>query len=79
MATDYVTNPSSRTGQLVFALVLGLLTAMIRVLGSGTEGVSYAIIIGNMLSPLIDKLIVPSYFGRKSKPIGEEKGKEAAK
>lgn len=75
MATDYVTNPSTRLGQLIFAVVLGLLTAMIRTLGSGTEGVSYAIIIGNMLSPLIDKLLVPAYFGKKSKPIDAQEGK----
>ena len=65
MATDYVTNPSTRMGQLIFALILGLLTAVIRVLGSGVEGVSYAIIIGNMLSPLIDRLLTPKYFGKR--------------
>ena len=79
MATDYVTNPSTRPGQLVFAIILGLLTAMIRVLSSGTEGVSYAIIIGNMLSPLIDKLIVPSYFGKRSRSVSDSGKKEGAK
>ena len=69
MATDYVTNPSSRAGQLVYAVILGLLTALIRIVGSGVEGVSYAIIIGNVLSPLIDRLLIPSYFGKKSKPL----------
>jgi len=76
MASDYVTNPSTATGQVIFAAVLGLLTAMIRILSSGTEGVSYAIIIGNMLSPLIDKLLVPAYFGKRSRAIGAPSPKE---
>jgi len=81
MATDYVTNPSTRLGQLIFAVILGILTALIRMLSSGTEGVSYAIIIGNMLSPLIDRLLVPSYFGKKSRSVNEpdKKAKEGQK
>jgi len=81
MATDYVTNPSTPLGQFIFALILGLMTAMIRLLTSGAEGVSYAIIIGNMLSPLIDRLLVPSYFGKKSRSVNEpdKKAKEGQK
>ena len=69
MATDYVTTPSTPMGHVVFAVLLGLITAMIRLISSNLEGVSYAIIIGNMLSPLIDRLLTPSYFGKNSKPI----------
>ncbi len=69
MATDYVTNPSTPLGQFIFAVLLGLITAIIRLLSGSAEGVSYAIIIGNMLSPLIDRLLTPSYFGKRSKPI----------
>ena len=80
MATDYVTNPSTPLGQVIFAVILGIVTALIRVVSSGTEGVSYAIIIGNMVSPLIDHLLTPSYFGKKSKAIDAPRGaKEAAK
>ena len=69
MATDYVTSPITPTGQVIFALLLGLLTAMFRILGGSAEGVSYAIVIGNLLVPLIEKVTVPRPFGvtRKSK------------
>ena len=63
MATDYVTSPITAKGQVVFALVLGLLTALFRTLGSTAEGVSYSIIIGNLLVPLIEKVTVPTPFG----------------
>ena len=76
MATDYVTNPSTPIGQIIFAVVLGLVTALIRVISSGTEGVSYAIIIGNMVSPLIDHLLTPSYFGKNSKALDAPKKAE---
>jgi len=63
MATDYVTSPITNRGKVVFALLLGLLTALFRTLGSTAEGVSYAIIIGNLLVPLIEKKTVPLPFG----------------
>ena len=74
MATDYVTSPITKKGQTVFALVLGLLTALFRTLGSTAEGVSYAIIIGNLLVPIIEKVTVPLPFGseRKVKKIIRE-------
>ncbi len=81
MATDYVTNPSTPLGQVIYAVILGIITALIRVISSGTEGVSYAIIVGNMVSPLIDHLLVPSYFGKKSRAIddpGKKKKEEKA-
>ena len=75
MATDYVTSPITIKGQYVFALILGLLTALFRTLGSTAEGVSYAIIIGNILVPIIEKVTVPLPFGseRKVKKIREGK------
>ncbi len=63
MATDYVTRPLTKRGQYLYGILLGLLTAVFRVFGSAAEGVSYAIIIGNLLVPLIEKITVPRYFG----------------
>ena len=65
MATDYTTSPVTPWGQVIFALLLGLLTALFRVLGSSAEGVSYAIIIGNLLVPIIEKITAPKPFGVK--------------
>lgn len=67
MATDYVTCPVTVPGKMVFALVVGILVALIRVFSGSAEGVSYAIIIGNMLSPLIEKLTMPKAFGKEGK------------
>lgn len=64
MATDYVTRPITRVGQYVFGILLGILTGIFRVFGAGAEGVSYAIIIGNLLVPLIEKITCPKPFGR---------------
>ena len=64
MATDYTTRPISKTGQAVYGVLLGILTAVLRVFGPSAEGVSYAIIIGNLLVPLIDKITRPAYFGK---------------
>ena len=53
MATDYVTSPITKGGQIVFGIVLGLLTGIIRICGNSAEGVSYAIIFSNLLVPFI--------------------------
>ena len=63
MATDYVTRPITIRGQYVFGIVLGLLTGIFRIFGPGAEGVSYAIILGNLLVPLIEKYTMPVAFG----------------
>ena len=63
MATDYVTRPITKFGQILFGILLGVLTGIFRVFGSG-EGVSYAIIIGNLLVPLIEKVTAPKAFGK---------------
>jgi len=64
MATDYVTSPITPNGKIIFGVVLGLLTFLFRVFGGSAEGVSYAIIIGNLLVPLIEKITVPVSFGK---------------
>lgn len=63
MATDYVTRPVTKFGQIIFGIILGLLTGIFRVFGASSEGVSYAIIIGNMLTPLITRITAPKAFG----------------
>ena len=65
MATDYVTRPITVKGQYVFGILLGILTGIFRIYGASAEGVSYAIIIGNLLTPLIEKYTMPHAFGRK--------------
>lgn len=65
MATDYVTSPINRAGQVVFAVLCGLLTVLIRLYGSLNEGVSFAIVIGNILVPLIERATRPRAFGVK--------------
>ena len=63
MATDYVTRPITIKGQYVFGIFLGLMTGIFRIFGPGAEGVSYAIILGNLLVPLIEKVTKPRAFG----------------
>lgn len=63
MATDYVTSPITPNGRIVFGILLGILTAIFRVFGPNAEGVSFAIIFGNLLVPLIEKFTVPRAFG----------------
>ncbi len=65
MATDYVTRPITKNGQYLFGILLGVLTGIFRIFGPSSEGVSYAIIIGNLLVPLIEKITLPKAFGMK--------------
>lgn len=67
MATDYVTTPITKKGQLVYGVVLGLLTGLFRCQGASAEGVSYAIIFSNLLIPLIERVTVPTAFGKGGK------------
>ncbi len=63
MATDMTTSPISKSGQLVFGVGCGLLTILFRCFGPMPEGVSFAILIMNALTPLINKAFKPSKFG----------------
>lgn len=64
MATDYVTSPITPKGQIIFGILLGILTGVFRIFGASAEGVSYAIIISNLLVPLIEKVTIPVPFGK---------------
>ena len=68
MATDYTTSPITFWGKVVYAIGCGVFTMLIRVFGSLTEGVSYAIILMNILTPLIERFTKPV-------PFGKERGK----
>ena len=63
MATDYVTSPITPKGQYVYGIILGVLTGLFRLFGGSAEGVSYAIIISNLLVPLIERVTLPKPFG----------------
>lgn len=65
MATDYVTRPITIKGQYLFGIFLGIMTGIFRIYGPAAEGVSYAIIIGNLLVPLMEKITKPKAFGVK--------------
>ena len=67
MATDYVTSPITPKGQIVFGILLGVLTGLFRLFGGAPEGVSYAIIISNLMVPLIEKATLPVAFGKEGK------------
>ncbi len=63
MATDYVTSPLSKKGKLIFGLGAGIITCLIRFWGGSPEGVTYAILLMNAATPLIDRHIRPRRFG----------------
>ena len=67
MATDYVSSPVTKMGQVYFAIFIGILTGLFRLFGGNAEGVSYAIIIGNIVAPLLEKATLPKAFGREAK------------
>ncbi len=72
MATDYTTSPLYFRARIVFAIGCGVLTMLIRTFGSLPEGVSYSIILMNILTPLIERAVKPRAFG---KPKAEKKKK----
>ena len=74
MATDYVTSPVTKKGQLIFGLGCGLITVFIRYFGSYPEGVCYSILVMNCCTWIIDKYIKPTRFG-----VDKKAAKEAAK
>ncbi len=64
MATDYVTSPITPSGKIIFGVLLGIFTFIFRIFGGSAEGVSYAIIICNLLVPLIERYTAPKTFGK---------------
>lgn len=72
MATDYTTSPITFKGKIIFGIGCGLVTCLIRLFGSLPEGVSYSIILMNVLCPLIEKATTPKPFGT---PKKEKKAK----
>lgn len=74
MATDYVTRPITKNGQYLFGIFLGVMTGIFRLFGPSAEGVSYAIILGNLLVPLIEQVTRPAAFGKRAVRKG---GKQA--
>lgn len=67
MATDYATSPMTVKGQIIYGFGCGLLTAVIRYFGGYAEGVSYAILLMNVATPLIERQIKPRVFGEVKK------------
>lgn len=67
MATDYVTSPMSHVGMIVYGIGVGVITVVIRVFGAYPEGMSFAILIMNAFTPLINTYIKPKRFGEKKK------------
>ncbi len=64
MATDYVTSPMTHKAQIIYGIGIGVITVLIRNWGSYPEGVSFAILIMNALTPLLNKYIKPGRFGK---------------
>ena len=73
MATDYVTSPITTKGKVIFGVGCGLLTMIIRLYASYPEGVSFAILIMNILTPHIDNLTIPALNGVPKEKKGGDK------
>ena len=67
MATDYVTSPITHKGMIIYGICIGLLTIIIRRWGAYPEGMSFAILIMNAVTPLINKYVKPKRFGEVKK------------
>lgn len=65
MATDYVTSPMNPRGMLIYGIMIGIITVVIRVFGAYPEGVQFAILIMNAFVPLINKYVKPRRFGER--------------
>lgn len=75
MATDYVTTPITPMGQIIFGICCGIFTGLFRCFGANAEGVSFAIILSNILVPMIEKYTVPRAFGMVKEAKKQEGGK----
>ena len=67
MLTDYTTSPMTKKGKIIYAVLAGLITTVIRLYGGYPEGVSYSILFVNIMTPLIDKYTKTKVFGEVSK------------
>jgi len=67
MLTDYTTSPMTKKGQIIYAILAGVITTVIRLYGGYPEGVSYSILFVNVMTPLIDKYTKTKVFGEVSK------------
>lgn len=63
MATDMATSPVTPVGVWIYGVIIGVTTVIIRYFGGLTEGVMYAILLGNALTPLIDRYTQPRVYG----------------
>ena len=75
MATDYVTSPITPMRQIIFGICCGIFTGLFRCFGANAEGVSFAIILSNILVPMIEKYTVPRAFGMVKEAKKQEGGK----
>ena len=75
MATDYVTSPITPMGQIIFGICCGIFTGLFRCFGANAESVSFAIILSNILVPMIEKYTVPRAFGMVKEAKKQEGGK----
>ena len=73
MATDYATSPNTVWGSVIYAVFIGFVAVLLRSFTNMPEGISFAILLGNLITPLLDKYIYPRPFGY------QKKGKEGAK
>jgi electron transport complex protein RnfD len=79
MATDPVASPVTPRGMWIYGILMGVLTVLIRFKGGLSEGVMYAILLGNALSPLIDSVTQPRTYGQRKKALVPALAKGAAK
>lgn len=81
MLTDYSTSPNTFVGSVIYGVGVGLITALIRAFGSSPEGFSFALLIMNLVVPLLDKYIIPKPFGyvKPKKPSKAQSGVEVKK
>ena len=73
MATDYVTSPNAPACQIIYAAFIGIMNGIFRLFGASAEGTSYSILLGNMITPLIDKYVITVPFGLDKKVFKDKK------
>ena len=71
MATDYVTSPLTKLGQIIYGIGCGVITVLIRYFGGYPEGVSYAILVMNCCVVLLDRIGRPTKFGTPKKEVAK--------